>query len=179
MKKAVPYLLVLIAAFGLYLMGRHAAGLSAELALWKKASQEALTARTAYVGQVDSLRGVEARLRARQARLEAISGDLRATAESLARVADTAQTVGPYRSALLASQAVAATCRATLAVSDSGWQSCAVRAGLAEARAERLDSLLRAGVKIQTCRIVGFLPCPSRGVAFLGGVIGGYLLSRR
>ena len=179
MKKALPYLLVLVAAFGLYLMGRHAAGLSAELARWKKASQEALQARSAYIHEIDSLKGLEARLRSRGGQLQSLLGTITVTADSLAQIADTAQTVGPYRSALLASQAVAATCRATLAVSDSGWQSCAVRAGLAEKRAERLDSLLRVGVKVQGCRIVGFLPCPSRTVAFLGGAIGGYVLSRR
>src|SRR3990172_4428693 len=179
MKGKLSYVLLAIAGIVLYGMGRRAARLSAELANWKQAAQHALQARTAYVGQIDSLRGLEARLRARQARLEAISGDLRATADSLAQIADTASSVGPYRSALLASQAVAAICRATLAVSDSGWTTCAQRAGLSEARAQRLDSLLRQGVKIQTCRIAGFLPCPSRGLAFLGGAIGGYLLSPR
>jgi hypothetical protein len=183
--RPIHYIFVLLAAGIIYGMGRHAANLSAELANWKKAAQDALQARSAYLGQIDSLKGVEARLRARQGFLQADLARLGNTAEALARHVDSLDRssasvdslLPAYRRALLGSQAAYVVCRGALAVSDSGWGACQQRASLAEQRAARLDSLLRQGMKVQTCRI-GFLPCPSRAVVFAGGLLGGFLLGR-
>ena len=170
---------LIAAALVAYLWIRHDGAQSAELARWKQAAQGAIVAGNAYRASRDSLAKQESILRRRYGALNGDLERLRATSDSLSRVADTAQTIGPYREALIAANNVGATCRATLAVADSGWSTCAVRARLAEARAAKLDSLLRQGLKVQTCRVLGLLPCPSRGLVFLGGAVGGYLLSRR
>ena len=87
--------------------------------------------------------------------------------------------MGPVRDALLAERASGAVCRVALAVADSGWTACGTRAALAEARAARLDSLLRVGVRVTQCHFLLVLPCPSRTVTFLVGAGTGYILSRR
>ena len=170
--------LVVLAALAIYGIGRREARLSEELRNWKHAAQLALQAGETYRTSRDSL---IVRENALAARLRALSGDLRRlgrAADSLARIADTAQSIGPYQIALIASRNAGAACRATLAVADSGWSTCRARASLAEARAARLDSLLRAGVKVQSCRLLIF-PCPSRGAVFAGGLLGGFLFGRR
>ena len=171
-------ILLVLAALAIYGIGRREARLSEELQNWKHAAQQALQAGETYHRERDSLIGAENRL---SARLQALSGDLRRLgryADSLEAVADTSVEVGPVRLALGASRASEAVCRATLAVADSGWTTCRTRASLAEARAARLDSLLRVGVKVQSCRLLIF-PCPSRGAAFVGGSLVGFLLGRR
>jgi hypothetical protein len=45
------------------------------------------------------------------------------------------------------------------------------RADSAEARAIELEGLLEEGQKLGQCRIIGFIPCPSRTVVFIGGVV--------
>lgn len=48
------------------------------------------------------------------------------------------------------------------------------RADSADAWHDRLTGLLEEGQKVRGCRIAGFIPCPSRPVIFVGGlVIGG------
>lgn len=169
---------ILVAIACVYGIGRRESRLSREAANWKKNAQDALAAGNFYRVTSDSLRGVETRLRGRQALLQRDLSRLQATADDLAHIADTSIQVGPIRIALPASQAAGSVCLSTLAVADSGWTACGIRASLAEARAARLDSLLRIGVKVNSCHVLGFLPCPSRGLAFLGGAIGGYLLTR-
>lgn len=98
-----------ITALALYGLGRREAKISQELALWKHNAQDALQARSGYIRSLDSLRGLERALRARQ---DVLRGDLRrlaSHAESLSTIADTAQTVEPVRAALLGSQAAYAT----------------------------------------------------------------------
>jgi hypothetical protein len=56
--------------------------------------------------------------------------------------------------------------------------ACNARATLAQARVDTLEALLARGVKETRCRVGGFLPCPGRGVAFLGGAILGAWLAR-
>jgi hypothetical protein len=118
-------------------------------------------------------------LRSRQATLlRGIASGLRSHADSLAAIAHKTQDIESYRPALIASRNDAAACRSMLAVADSGWTTCRVRADLAEARAERLDSIVRAGLKVGRCRL-GFLPCPSRGLTFVGGTVLGFWLGGR
>jgi len=45
------------------------------------------------------------------------------------------------------------------------------RAERAEARIQVLEPLLQEAQRLRRCRIAGLLPCPSRTVAFLGGVL--------
>ena len=175
MKKLLPILLLISVLAGAFFWGR--ASRSQEVANWRKAAQEALAAREGYLATVDSLRGRE---QAARARFEALRSDYRhlaAYSDSLGQIADTASQVGPVRNALLAERASGAVCRATLAVADSGWSACGQRAALAEARAARLDSLLRVGVKVTQCRILLF-PCPSRTAMFFLGTGAGIAASR-
>ena len=46
----------------------------------------------------------------------------------------------------------------------------AERADSSGARVAQLETLLREGQKLSECRILFLLPCPSRGLSFVGGV---------
>jgi hypothetical protein len=169
-----PWLVVggLVAALALYGLGRREARLSREAATWRQNAEQALAAVQGYERSLDSLRGVETKLRILSGRTRLRVDTLRLQAETLLVHGDTQAAIAPLRESLSA-------CRQGWAVADAAGQACDQRAALAEARATRLDSLLRIGVRVHTCRLVGLLPCPSRGLAFLGGAIGGYLLARR
>ena len=172
-------LLLLAGAVLIYGLARRDAHLSRELQTWKDAAQQAVRDGANYRAERDSL---AAREFAHMGRYRALQGDLarlRAHSMRAANIADTAQSVEPYRRALLASQNLGEACRATLAVADSGWTSCRARASLAETRAARLDSLLRVGVRVRGCRVLGIVNCPSRSVVLGVGLVGGFLLGRR
>jgi hypothetical protein len=47
------------------------------------------------------------------------------------------------------------------------------RADSADARVIVLEDLLEEGRRLSTCKIAGFLPCPSRGMMFIGGALAG------
>lgn len=116
-------------------------------------------------------------------------------ADRLARIADSlraAQTASgqpdpcaPANAALTSCQLVGRELRASLAEEQAAGaalevarRTASTRADTAERRASGLESTLRALLTVRTCRVLGLLPCPSRKLALIGGVVGGVLLVR-
>ena len=113
---------------------------------------------------------------------------LQREADRLARVADSlraAQTVNgepdpcrPANAALAACQAVGVTLREAVAAQQGAVVALEVahgraseRADSAEARVGLLDASLRDLLKARTCHLLPGVPCPSRVVAFVGGMV--------
>jgi hypothetical protein len=176
--KRAGWIVAVVLGLVAYGLGRHGATVSAELANWRLAAQQAVQAGAAYRQSRDSLQQVQGVLQAQFVALRAAQAHQALRVDTLVMAAETAQTVGPIRAALEASQSAWAICQEALSVADTLTTTCQRRAVLSEVRADSLEGLLRRGVRIQSCRVL-FFPCPSRGVVFVGTAIGTYLLTRR
>ena len=76
-------------------------------------------------------------------------------------------------------------CEVTLTRCDSltaSWRAVAdserTRADLSGERLARADSLLKVGLRATTCRMLGFLPCASRGQSLVLGLVVGAVVGR-
>ena len=168
-----PWLIggLVVAALALYGLGRRDARLAREVMTWRQNAEQAIAATQGYEKVLDSLRRVETKLRATSGRIRLRVDTIRLRAETLLVHGDTA-------AALVQMQDALASCRQGWIATEAAGETCRIRATLAEARAAHLDSLLRTGLRVQSCKIL-FVRCPSRSLVFVGGILGGFLLGRR
>jgi len=167
----------------------------------ERQASDALARGARYRATVASLRRMEgaaladAQKHARAAGTALSRADsLQREADRLARIADSlraAQTASgqpdpcaPANAALTSCQLVGRELRASLAEEQAAGVALEVarrtaseRADTAERRASGLDSSLRALLTVRTCRMLGLVPCPSRKLALVAGLIGGLLLA--
>ena len=170
------------------LLSRYGAGflIGALLLLW-------LTSRGSHATSVWDA-GVQADLHATQAWRARADSEATAAAADRARADATGDTLSRIAAAIEAfhvlptKQADPSAVGQLRILCEAGLQACRDQTALWKAadaldqgRADsttrywtQADSLLRAGLKVNTCKILGLLPCPSRGLVLIVGGIAGY-----
>ena len=150
---------LLLAAF---MLGTRTGGGSAEVAEWRSAAGLANRAQRPFKDSVGKLLAKE------RAGVKIIR-DIRTQVESV--LVQTPRDSIPESVLLVLAQQTQALdqCEAVIT-------TCQTRAAFAEARVDSLDTLLRKGLVVTKCKIL-LVPCPSRGLAFVGGGLAGVLLS--
>lgn len=169
------WLAILVAALGLYFVGRWQGAASVADAAAVENAQTALALGPTYRARLDSLRQrMQQQLGFAQAwrhqadslRARAVRVDTLVTSDSSA--------LGLWRATANASREEATQCGLALA-------TCQERAQTAEARAQALDSLLGNVLKVKDCKIL-FVRCPSRIAMFLVGtglgIVGGAVVAK-
>lgn len=178
-----------------YGLGRWEGAMASREQEAERAARAVLAASGRYHVQMDALRAAEAKAEGEARRFvraasEALTraDSLQREADRLARVADSlraAQTAsgepdpcGPATDALRACRAVGATLREAVVAGqralvelDLARGRASERADSAEARVGLLDASLRAVLKARTCHLLLGVRCPSRVVAFVGGMV--------
>ena len=195
--RAPAWAVVGAAAALAYLLGRGDGTMAERERQAEQQARAVLAATRIYEARVATERAAEAAAHADAVHWRTIAAadevrtvGLSQRADSLARIAaglEAAQTASgqpspcaPAFDALRACQAVTASLRLTLgdlqraAVADSAALGHAdARADTAEARAATVTRTLQTLLAAKTCRLLALLPCPSRRVAFAGGVLAG------
>lgn len=140
---------------------------------WRTTARLAVRAGKPYR---DSLARWEAREHAAVTRAGALLAQSRSLRDSVALLTAALpdSTDAAVRRVLLVGQLAMAACQAGADSLQAALDLCAQRAHLAIQRADTLERLLTAGIKMSECR-VWFVKCPSRGLTFLVGASAGFL----
>jgi hypothetical protein len=178
-----------------YGLGRWEGAMASREQEAERAARAVLAGSGRYHVQMDALRAAEAKAEGEARRFvraasEALTraDSLQREADRLARVADSlraAQTAngepdpcGPATDALRACRAVGVTLREAVVAGqralvelDLARGRASERADSAEAWVGLLDASLRAVLKARTCHLLLGVRCPSRTVAFVGGMV--------
>lgn len=177
MSKVTSALLVVGALVAVFLFGRSST--SSEVAKWRSAADSALREGQAFRDSTLALRTRETALAARFVVLQHDLARLSKYSDSLSRNLPDSAPLSDVRAAWRAERASGLVCRDALGTALAAWQTCGQRAALAEARAARLDSLLRVGVRVTQCRVLFIAKCPSRLLTFVLGAGAGALAASK
>lgn len=180
-KRGILYTILALALMGFCWVSGRAAGVDS---VTLRDAETVLAGHSGYLRAIDSLKGVEAHY-------VGLEGYYRRLADSLGRF-HAANPVGVQVSAnpsgsspqgansrpvadslrvVFLGRALDA-CDASRGAADSALARCRLRG-------DSLETSLRAVLAVKSCRVFGFIPCPSRGAFFVLGAVGGALLEHR
>ena len=183
-KRTVLYTLLAIALVGFAYVSGRAAGVDS---VTLRDAETVLAGHTGYLRAIDSLRGVEAHY-------VGLEGYYRRLADSLGHIALTPSSIDRDSARIFSDTALVASSNASRSATDSmrviflgrALDACdasreAADSALARCRlrGDSLETSLRAVLAVKSCRLLGFIPCPSRGAWFIVGAVGGALLEHR
>lgn len=161
-------------ALALVLAFRFFGGSTAGLDQWLASAKQEVTTYAAYHARLTALAAVAS---AHRSRALALARDSAQTHGRLDSLVAWQRTDAGKRDTGIVTRIVSA-CRATIASCEeraAAWRVAddadRARADLAELRAAKADSLVRAGIRVKGCTFLHFFGCPTREQTFFGGVV--------
>ena len=179
-RRALLYGVLALCLMGFCWVSGQAAGVDS---VTLRDAETVLAGHSGYLRAIDSLKGVEAHY-------VGLEGYYRRLADSLGVAMTRVPSHHPSPGVTPASDTVTVStgsndslrviflgraldsCDASREAADSALARCG-------RRADSLETSLRAVLAVKSCRLLGFIPCPSRGAWFIVGAVGGALLEHR